>query len=124
MARYVSIFTKDEFLQRGNIAISADKMARLISGDAEILIHRAHHQDGPIIYIYSGEELKKLLGRAVRNGHTTYNQDKGRDEVSFFLARFVDPSGKYGQKEDSENVECDCEDRDCENCKHDKNIPF
>lgn len=122
MARYVSIFTKEEFLQRGNIAISAEKMSRLVSGDAEILIHRAHHQDGPIIYIYSGEELRKLLGRAVRNGHTAYNQENGREEVSFFLARFTDPSGKYGQKEE-EKEECDCEDRDCENCSK-TNIPF
>lgn len=128
MARYVSIFTKKEHLGRGNMAISAEKMSRLISGDADILVHRAFHQDGPIIYIYAGDELKKLLGRAVKNAHTTKNKETNRDDY-YFLVRFTDPNNTYYKPEGS-CLECaDCDEEECGECfttvpKHNSVVPF
>lgn len=98
MARFISIFTKAEHLSRGNMAINVDKVSKLVSGEVGILVHRAFHADGPIINIYVGEELRELVGRAVKNGHTEKGED-GRDEVSYFLVRYTDPQGKYIRRE-------------------------
>lgn len=88
----VVVYTKKEHLRRKSMSINRQKMKKLISGEADTLIHKAFAQEGEIIHIYKGQELKNLLANAVMNGRTIPNE-QGIPEVEYFLATFTDPHG-------------------------------
>ncbi len=88
----VVVYTKKEHLKRKSMSINRQKMKKLISGEADTLIHKAFNENGETIHIYKGQELKNLLAHAVMNGRTTPNE-QGVPEVEYFLATFIDPSG-------------------------------
>jgi hypothetical protein len=92
MNKEVVVFTKREHLQRKSMSINRQKMKKLISGDADTLVHRAFSMDGEVIHIYKDQELRNLLAAAVMNGRSLPN-DKGLMEVEYFLAPFIDPNG-------------------------------
>lgn len=92
MTKEVVVFTKKEHLKRKSMSINRQKMKKLISGEADILVHRAFSLEGEIIHTYKDQELRNLLAAAVMNGRSLPN-DKGLMEVEYFLAPFVDPNG-------------------------------
>jgi hypothetical protein len=92
MSKEVVVFTKQEHFKRKSMSINRQKMKKLISGEADALVHRAMSLDGEIIQIYRDQELKNLLAAAVMNGRSLPN-DKGQMEVEYFLAPFIDPNG-------------------------------
>lgn len=91
MGQEVVVFTKEEHLKRKSMSINRQKMKKLISGEADTLVHRAYSLDGEIIHVYKDQELRNLLAIAVMNGRSLPN-DKGILEVEYFLATFIDPN--------------------------------
>jgi hypothetical protein len=90
MSKEITVFTKQEHLKRRLMSINRQKMKKLISGEADTLVHRIGSLEGPIIHVYKDQQLRTLLASAVMNGRSLPNE-KGVLEVEYFLAQFIDP---------------------------------
>jgi hypothetical protein len=110
MSKEITVFTKKQHLKRRNMSINRQKMKKLVSGEADTLIHRVDSLDGPIIHTYKGEQLRALLASAVMNGRTMPNDTTGRLEVEYFLAHFIDPNNVLEKFNTNETVEQSNED--------------
>jgi hypothetical protein len=88
----VTIYTVAKYLTGKYLSINRQKMRKLISGEADTLVHRALGEDGPIVRTYTGQDLKNLLGNAVMNGRVVPDAS-GSPEVEYFLAPMSDPNG-------------------------------